>query len=150
MHITVNNKQEMIDVAKMFAKLCKSRDVILLNGDLGAGKTFFTKYFAKFLGIEEEIMSPTFTLAKEYHNENISLYHIDAYRLEGIDEDVSYIFDYYNSGITVIEWPEFISNFLPYSYVQLYIEHLGEESRKITLSFVNKDELESKVNSYEL
>ncbi len=150
MQITVNNKEEMIDVARMLADICKTKDVILLNGDLGAGKTFFTKHFAHFLGINEAVMSPTFTLAKEYHCENVSLYHVDAYRLEGVEEDVSFLFDYYASGITVIEWPEFVSDYLPYAYVQLYIEHLSEEARKITFSFVNKDELEMKVKSYGL
>lgn len=150
MQMIVNNKEEMIEVAKMFANLCQVKDVILLNGDLGAGKTFFTKHFAKHLGIDEEIMSPTFTLAKEYEQNGVSLYHVDAYRLEGTTEDVSFLFDYYATGITVIEWPEFVSDFLPYSYVQLYIEHLDEESRKITFSFVNKDDLESKVKSYGL
>lgn len=150
MEIIVNNKEEMINIAKMFACLCTKRDVLLLNGDLGAGKTFFTKHFAKALGINDDVNSPTFTLAKEYHTDDISLYHIDAYRLEGVDEDVSYVFDYYEDGITIIEWPEYIDDYLPYSYVQIYIEYLGDESRKVTLSFVNKDELESKVKAYEL
>lgn len=150
MELIVNNKDEMINIAKMFASLCTKRDVILLNGDLGAGKTFFTKHFAKALGIEEEVNSPTFTLAKEYHVGDVSLFHIDAYRLDGVDEDVSYLFDYYEDGITVIEWPEYIDDYLPYSYVQIYIEYLDDESRKVTLSFVNKEELEKKVKAYEL
>ncbi len=150
MQIIVNNKEEMMEIAKMFASLCETKDVILLNGDLGAGKTFFTKHFAKCLGVEDEVMSPTFTLAKEYNCNNTTLYHVDAYRLEDTYEDVSFLFDYYATGITVIEWPEFVSDYLPYSYVQLYIEYLDEESRKITFSFVNKDILESRVKSYGL
>lgn len=150
MQININNKNEMIILAEKLAKLCTKNDVILLNGDLGAGKTFFTKHFAKALGIEDEIVSPTFTLAKEYQKNDVVLYHVDAYRLEGVDEDVSYMFDYYLSGVTVIEWPEFISDYLPYSYVQLYIKTTGEESREITFSFVNKDEFEKKVREYVL
>ncbi len=150
MKLTINNKDEMIEIAKMFASLCKTKDVILLNGDLGAGKTFFTKHFAKFLGVNDDVMSPTFTLAKEYEAEGVSFFHVDAYRLEGVEEDVSYLLDYYNNGITVIEWPEYVQDYLPYSYVQLYIEYTGEESRDITFSFVNKDDLESKVKTYGL
>lgn len=150
MQINIKNKNEMINLAEQLAKLCSKNDVILLNGDLGAGKTFFTKYFAKALGIKEDIVSPTFTLAKEYQNGDKVLYHVDAYRLEGVEEDVSYMFDYYINGITIIEWPEFISDYLPYSYVQLYIKTTGEESREITFSFVNKDEFEKKVREYVL
>lgn len=150
MHMTINNKDEMIKLAEQLAKICSKHDVILLNGDLGAGKTFFTKHFAKALGIKEEIVSPTFTLAKEYQNDDVVFYHVDAYRLEGVEEDVSYMFDYYLNGITIIEWPEFISDYLPYSYVQLYIKNTGEESRDITFSFVNKDEFEKKVRAYVL
>lgn len=148
MKLTINNKNEMIEVAKMFASLCKTKDVILLNGDLGAGKTFFTKHFAKFLGIEDEVMSPTFTVAKEYKTDELNFFHVDAYRLEGVDEDGGYLLDYYNTGITVIEWPEYVQDYLPYSYVQLYIQYTGEETREISFSFVNKDELERKVKSY--
>ncbi len=150
MEITINNKEEMIKLARMFGELCNKKDVFLLNGDLGAGKTFFTKHFAAALGIKEQVMSPTFTLAKEYHQDDVSLYHVDAYRLEDSCEDVSYLFDYYENGITVIEWPEFVSDYLPYSYVQLYIEYIDECKRKVTVSFVNKDRLREEVRNYGL
>lgn len=143
----IKNKQEMIDLARFLASHCKVGDVILLNGDLGAGKTFFTSYFAKELGIREDVTSPTFTIAKEYSGK-YDLFHIDAYRLEGLNEDVGYILDYYNEGITVIEWPEYISEYIPYSYIQLYITRIGEEERKVEFSFVNKDELCKVVGEY--
>ncbi len=148
MEIIINNQEDMIFLAKLFANSCNKRDVLLLNGDLGAGKTFFTKHFAKEYGVEEDVVSPTFTLAKEYVGKT-ELYHVDAYRLEGLDEDVSYLFDYYVNGVTIIEWPEFVCDYLPYSYVQMYIEVTGEKSRKITFSFTNSDKLESVVREYE-
>lgn len=148
MEIIINNLDDMIYLAKLFANNCKKRDVLLLNGDLGAGKTFFAKHFAKEIGINEEVVSPTFTLAKEYESE-INFYHVDAYRLEGVDEDASYLFDYFNDGITIIEWPEFISDYIPYSYVQLYIEVTGDYSRKVTFSFANSDSLKVVVDEYE-
>ncbi|MFV0499218.1 MAG: tRNA (adenosine(37)-N6)-threonylcarbamoyltransferase complex ATPase subunit type 1 TsaE [Bacilli bacterium] len=150
MQVIINNKDDMIELARTFAKFCKKRDVILLNGDLGAGKTFFTKHFAKFLGVTDEVMSPTFTIAKEYYAKSVTLYHVDAYRLEDADENNDYLYDFYENGITVIEWPEYVSDYLPYSYVQLYIKYDGGDKRKISISFVNKDELESRVCEYEL
>ncbi len=147
MEMIVNSKEEMASLAMYIAKHCKIGDVILLNGDLGAGKTFFTSQFAKQLGIKETVTSPTFTIAKEYSG-IYELFHIDAYRLEGVEEDVGYILDFYHDGITVIEWPEFITDYIPYSYIQLYITRIGENQRKIDFSFVNKDDLKKVVGSY--
>ncbi len=147
MELVVNNKEEMASFAKYIARHCKVGDVILLNGDLGAGKTFFTSQFAIQLGVKETVNSPTFTIAKEYKG-IYELFHIDAYRLEGVEEDVGYILDFYNEGITIIEWPEFITDYIPYSYVQLYITRIGDNQRKIDFSFVNKDELKKVVENY--
>lgn len=148
MEITIRNKDDMLYLASLFAKECKVGDVLLLNGDLGAGKTFFAQAFAKYIGVEEEVVSPTFTIAKEY-NGVLPFFHIDAYRLEGIEEDLSFIYDYYESGVTFIEWPEYITNYLAYSYVQLYITVTGENSREISFSFVNSTTLENVVKEYE-
>ncbi len=148
MDIIINDQDDMIYLAKLFANLCEKKDTILLNGDLGAGKTFFTKHLASELGVKDNVISPTFTLAKEYVGD-LELFHIDAYRLEGSNEDMSYVFDYYANGVTVIEWPEFICDYLPYSYVQLYIEVIGETKRKISLSFINDNKFESVVKEYE-
>lgn len=147
MKISIKNKQEMTEFAEYLANYCSVGDVILLNGDLGAGKTFFTSQFAKTIGIKETVTSPTFTIAKEYFGK-INLYHIDAYRLEGIEEDVSYILDFYEEGITIIEWPEFISEYIPYSYLQMYITRTGDDTRNVEFSFVNCDRLKKVVGQY--
>ncbi len=148
MELTIKNKEEMIELASFIGSKLQKGDVVLLNGDLGAGKTFFTSYLAKALGIDEHVTSPTFTIVKEYTGD-VDLFHIDAYRLEDTSEDVSYIYDYYANGVTVIEWPEFIVDYLPYSYIQLYITNIGESERKIEISFANLSRLQKEVEAYE-
>ena len=85
--------------------------VICLYGELGSGKTVFVKGFADALGIKEPITSPTFTLIKEYHEGEMSLYHMDVYRLTKDDIGIK---DYFNKGgVTIIEWADIISDDLP-------------------------------------
>ena len=80
--ITWKNESETEKTAKQLAQLLESGDVICLEGDLGAGKTTFTRYLARALGIEGNIKSPTFTIMREYQSGHLPLYHMDAYRLE--------------------------------------------------------------------
>ena len=87
--------------------------IICLEGELGSGKTVFTKGFASALGIKDTITSPTFNIIKEYLNGEMPLYHMDVYRLEETDEDIG-INDYFNkNGITIIEWADIINDILP-------------------------------------
>lgn len=87
--------------------------VICLIGDLGSGKTVFVKAFAKALGIEEDITSPTFNIIKEYNDGELPLFHMDVYRLEDSKEEIG-IEDYYEkSGVTIIEWADMIKDKLP-------------------------------------
>ena len=84
--------------------------VICLDGELGSGKTLFVKGFAKSLGIEENITSPTFNIVKEYQTGEMPLYHMDVYRLEDGDESIGFD-DYFKSeGICIIEWAEIIED----------------------------------------
>ena len=80
--LTLNNSNETIALGERMAADLRPGDVVVLNGDLGAGKTTFTKGIAKGLGIKEIIKSPTFTIIHEYQDGRIPLYHMDAYRLE--------------------------------------------------------------------
>ncbi len=148
MKIEIKDKREMSVFAKYIGSKLKVGDKILLNGDLGAGKTYFTSCLAAELGISEAVTSPTFTIVKEYKGK-YDLFHIDAYRLEGSNEDLSYLNEFYSNGITVIEWPEYVSDYLPYSFMQIEITITGEESRDLHLSFVNCEELELKVKEDE-
>lgn len=103
--------------------------VICLDGELGSGKTVFVKGFAKALGIDENITSPTFTIIKEYPNGELPLYHMDVYRLDEIEDDIG-IRDYYNKGgVTIIEWSDLIRNELPEERLEITIKIVDENTR---------------------
>ena len=103
--------------------------VICLEGELGSGKTVFTKGFATALGIEETITSPTFTLIKEYLNGELPLYHMDVYRLEETGDDIG-ITDYFNKGgVTIIEWADIIEDKLPEERLVIKFKVINEDTR---------------------
>ncbi len=107
--------------------------VICLNGELGSGKTLFVKGFAKALGIEDDITSPTFNIIKEYLDGEAELYHMDVYRVEDNYESVG-IEDYFKrSGISIIEWAELIEDILPKERLDINFQIVGENTRIITL-----------------
>lgn len=122
-------------LARKIAERLKGGEVILLNGNLGAGKTTFTKGLAKALGIDEVVTSPTFTFMKEYKG-RLSLYHFDMYRAE--DEDELYelgLSDYlYADGVCVIEWNEFESVPNP---IVIDVKTTGEEEREFDVRGIN-------------
>ena len=104
--------------------------VICLNGELGSGKTVFTKGLAAALGIDDTITSPTFNIIKEYPDGEMPLYHMDIYRLEGNIESTG-ILDYFNlDGIVVIEWANMIEDYLPEERLDIYFK-VVEENRRI-------------------
>lgn len=129
--IISNSEKETKEIAKFLATLLKRRDLITLEGDLGAGKTTFTKGIAEGLKIKRPVTSPTFTIMKQYEG-TLPLYHIDAYRLEHSDEDIGFDEYIYGDGITVIEWASFIEEYLPEERLNITIKLLNEEKRKIT------------------
>ena len=103
--------------------------VICLEGELGSGKTVFTKGFANALGITEVITSPTFNIIKEYLNGEAPLYHMDVYRLEEADESIG-ITDYFNKdGITIIEWADIIQDKLPEERLVIKFKVIDEDTR---------------------
>lgn len=108
--------------------------VICLYGELGCGKTVFTKGFASAMGIVETITSPTFTIVKEYLDGELPLYHMDVYRLEGKEEDIGFNDYFKKEGITIIEWADIISNKLPKERLDIYFKVIDENTR--VLSFV--------------
>lgn len=143
--IISKNVNETISLGEKIAKFLFKGSVITLNGDLGAGKTTFTKGIGKGLNIKEEINSPTFNILKCYFNKNgLNMYHIDAYRLEdvpnenkniGLEEVIE------GDGVTLIEWDKFIKEFIDYD-LSLNIEILINEDN--TRKFI----IESKNNQY--
>ena len=101
--------------------------VIVLYGELGAGKTKFTEGFLSYFGLENEISSPTFTIVNEYKNEKVTIYHFDVYRLSDIDEFYAIGGEeYFSKGICIIEWGEIIEEILPEDYIKISI--VKEES----------------------
>lgn len=114
----------------------KRGDVVLLKGDLGAGKTTFVKGAAPAVWIDDEITSPTYAYMNEYHSPNgLTLYHYDCYRLENGEQALALgLTDYFNdeNGICFIEWSENIQSVLPKKVKVISIEKIDDEKRKIT------------------
>lgn len=127
------NTKETIEIAKQFMDTIHKGCIITLEGDLGVGKTTFTKGFGISLGIQEPIVSPTFTLLRQYEG-RLKLNHIDAYRLENMDSDTLGLYDLMDDdAVVVIEWSNFISEYLDPDY-HIKLEHLENDDRKITIT----------------
>lgn len=101
--------------------------VICLQGDLGSGKTVFTKGFASSLGIDEAITSPTFNIIKEYTSGELDLYHMDVYRLDGKVEDLGIEEYYQKNGVVIIEWSDMIKDYLPEERLEIKIKLSDED-----------------------
>lgn len=132
--------QETEEIAFSLAKTLKGGEVIAFRGNLGAGKTCFTRGLAKGLGFNGTVNSPTFALINEYLGGRLPLYHFDMYRISSWDELYSSgYFDYLESGgVTAVEWSENIENALPPTTIYVELENIDENSRKITV-FTKKD-----------
>ncbi len=107
--------------------------VICLNGELGSGKTVFTKAFANALGIEDDVTSPTFNIIKEYPNGELPLYHMDVYRLEGDVKELGLEEYFDGDGVTIIEWADMIESSLPKERLDINIKVTGEDKRTFVL-----------------
>ena len=110
--------------------------VICLQGDLGSGKTMFTKGFAKAMQVEEEITSPTFNIIKEYTSGELPLYHMDVYRLDGKVEDLGIEEYYTKGGVTIIEWADMIPDYLPEERLDIKIKSSNEDEDKRTITLI--------------
>ena len=131
LEVVTCSSEETKKIASKLASLLSAGTLITLSGQLGAGKTTFTQGLALCLNIKKHVTSPTFTLLKIY-NGDLPLYHIDAYRLEGIDQDLG--FDEYidGDGVCVIEWSNFIENILPEECLNIEFNILENDDRKLT------------------
>ncbi len=108
--------------------------VICLIGELGCGKTVFTKGFAKAMEIDETITSPTFNIIKEYDSGELPLYHMDVYRIEEADESIG-VKDYYKKGgVTIIEWADIISKDLPKERLEIKFKVIDEDTRVLVFT----------------
>ena len=126
--ITTKNEDETIELAQNFESEKFPNMVICLRGDLGSGKTIFTKGIANALGIAETITSPTFNIIKEYEGE-LPLYHMDVYRLNGKVDDLGLEEYYKKGGVVVIEWADMIEDYLPEERLDIKIKAIDEDVR---------------------
>ena len=120
---TSHSSNETMDFASNLASKLHIGDVVVLTGELGAGKTKFTEGFLKYFGLDKEISSPTFNIVNEYKKGDIKIYHFDVYRLEDVSEFYAIGGeDYFSSGICIIEWGEIIEDALPDNCIRISIE----------------------------
>ncbi|SDY07461.1 tRNA (adenosine(37)-N6)-threonylcarbamoyltransferase complex ATPase subunit type 1 TsaE [Salimicrobium album] len=128
MKITSNSPETTGELAAFLAGKLQPGDVLTLEGDLGAGKTTFTKALGAALGVTKTINSPTFTIIKEYAGD-LPFYHMDAYRLEDTEEDLGFEEYFFGSGVTVVEWASYIEDFLPEERLEIRVSYEGEDAR---------------------
>lgn len=130
MEVITKSEKETFELAYKIASELGEKRIICLNGELGAGKTVFVKGFCSFFGISE-IWSPTFTIVNEYEGSQ-PVYHFDVYRLA--DEDEFYAIggeEYFEKGICIIEWSDLVKDVIPEDAVNVRIEKIDDDKRKI-------------------
>lgn len=129
-----NSAEETMELGKKIAKAASNGSTFCFTGDLGAGKTTLVRGIAQALNIKSVVQSPTFNIMKIYFDGSKPLIHIDAYRLADVDTDIG-LDEYigYETGLTVIEWPDFIENLIPSNAITINITNLGDTKRQITI-----------------
>lgn len=130
--LTLTNRDATIALGKKIGQQLVAGDVLVLDGDLGAGKTTFTKGLAAGLEIPDIIKSPTFTIIHEYQDGRPPLYHMDAYRLEnGGAEDLGLEEYFDGDGVSVVEWAEFVEDELPADFLAIHFKRTGDDNTRI-------------------
>lgn len=146
------NFLEIDSLAEKLAKYVEPNTVIALIGDLGTGKTSFSKAFAKGLGIKENLKSPTFNYVLEYLDGRLPLYHFDVYRLGSSEEIYEIGYEDYinNGGVALIEWANIIYDELPKEYIKIEMKYDGdvESEREIDIKFIGNKEKEKELLKY--
>ena len=133
-----NSEKETFELGKNLGEQAKAGQIFCLNGDLGVGKTVFTQGFAKGLGIEENVNSPTFTIIQVYEEGRIPLYHFDVYRIGDPEEmyEIGYEEYFFGEGVCLIEWSKLIEELIPEKAINIEIDknlEKGLDYRKITV-----------------
>lgn len=132
--ITVHSELETIELAQNIESEKFPNMIICLNGELGSGKTVFTKGFASSLGITDNITSPTYNIIKEYENGEMSLYHMDVYRLDGNADGVGIEEYFTKNGVVIIEWADTIKDILPDERLDIKFKVVGENKRILVIT----------------
>lgn len=139
----INNLKDTVNFGKKFAKVLKGGEVVLLGGDLGAGKTTFTKSVLKALGVKSDVTSPTFTIMREYNGKKFKIYHFDMYRLTSGQEArefglEDYIYSKNKNTLVFIEWPENVKDILSGDFINVEIKILDGNKRQFDVSMGEK------------
>ena len=130
--LTLTNRDATIALGKKIGQQLVAGDVLVLDGDLGAGKTTFTKGLAAGLEIPDIIKSPTFTIIHEYQDGRLPLYHMDAYRLEkGGAEDLGLEEYFDGDGVSVVEWAEFVEDELPADFLAIHFKRTDDDNTRV-------------------
>ncbi len=132
------SEKDTFDLGKKLGENAKPGQIVCIDGDLGVGKTVFTKGFAEGLGVKDDVVSPTFTIIQEYTDGRLPMYHFDVYRIGHPDEmyDIGYEEYFYGDGVCLIEWSKRIEELLPEVSIHINIEkdlEKGFDYRKITV-----------------
>ncbi len=143
----VLNFEELNKLAVFFGKNLKKGDVIALIGDLGTGKTSFVQKFARVLGVEENVKSPTFNYVLEYHSGRVPFYHFDVYRISEPMEIYELGYEEYmdGEGIAIIEWANLIESELPKEYIEINLYHYTEDTRQVEIKYIGNKEKEEEL-----
>ena len=132
--ITTHSEFETIELAQNIESEKFPNMIICLDGELGSGKTVFTKGFASSLGITDSITSPTYNIIKEYENGEMPLYHMDVYRLDGNSDGVGIEEYFTKNGVVIIEWADTIKDILPKERLHIKFKVVGENTRILVLT----------------
>ena len=127
-------KLSEIEKASNFVSKNVNRDIILITGEVGTGKTTLIKEYCKLIGVEEIVNSPTYTLINEYQNKSGKIVHMDLYRVEDKNEiNELGLFEYLENSIVIIEWPEIILKMIDIKYSLINITYINEKERKLSI-----------------
>ena len=143
MELVVNSELDTIELGKKIASQLTKGDIVILTGDLGAGKTKLTEGILSYFGLSDEVSSPTFTIVNEYDTPSFKIFHFDLYRLADIDE-FSAIGgeEYFEKGVCIIEWGEMIEDFIPDRYLKLEFTTTEENQRVINITKIGDINIE--------
>lgn len=129
MKIISNSALDTEKIGKDLAKTLRGNEIIALYGDLGVGKTAFTRGIADYFGVKDEVSSPTFSIVNEYAADKFNLYHFDMYRIKTAEDlESTGFFEYLGNNILVIEWSENIEDYLPKDIIKVTIKKINSES----------------------
>lgn len=129
----ISSLEETENLARRLGSLVQPQDVITLEGDLGTGKTTFTKSFAKGLGVTRNVNSPTFTILKQYEG-RLPFNHLDVYRLADSNEDLGWEELFYGDAVSVVEWAKLIEQDLPTERLQIDLYQVSEFARRFVFT----------------